>query len=117
MDRVQLEFKGDSVTKTIWEKRLELVDISLDCILSQQLLLNQRVAARTDSSIHLSYHKTNASEQTASVSFRCFQSAISDDISTAPEVHAALESNCHQQIVLFIRISINGHCEDGCVGV
>lgn len=60
MDRVQLEFKGDSVTKTKWEKRLELVDISLDCILSQQLLLNQLVAARTDSSIHLSYH--NASE-------------------------------------------------------
>lgn len=53
--------------------------------------------------------------QTASLSFRCFQSAISDDISAAPEVHAALGSNCHQQIVLFIRISINGLCEEGCV--
>ncbi|KAA8582461.1 hypothetical protein FQN60_006132 [Etheostoma spectabile] len=34
---------------------------------------------------------------------------MSDDISAAPEVRAALESNRHQQIVLFVYISINGH--------
>lgn len=38
---------------------------------------------------------------------------MSDDISIAPEVRAALESNRHQQIVLFARISINGHSEEG----
>lgn len=40
-------------------------------------------------------------------------SVMSDDISVAPEVHAALESNRHQQIVLFVYISINGHGEEG----
>lgn len=38
---------------------------------------------------------------------------MSDDISVAPlEVQAALESNRHQQIVLFIHISVNGHGEE-----
>lgn len=40
-------------------------------------------------------------------------SVMSDDISVAPEVQAALESNSHQQIVLFVYISINGHGEEG----
>lgn len=40
-------------------------------------------------------------------------SVMSDDISVAPEVQAALESNRHQQIVLFVYISINGHGEEG----
>lgn len=39
-------------------------------------------------------------------------SAVSDDISAAPEVHAAVESNRHQQIILFAHISINGHGEE-----
>ena len=38
---------------------------------------------------------------------------MSDDISVAPEVQAALESNRHQQIVLFVYVSINGHSEEG----
>lgn len=38
---------------------------------------------------------------------------MSDDISVAPlEVQAALESDRHQQIVLFIHISVNGHGEE-----
>lgn len=42
-------------------------------------------------------------------------SVMSDDISIAPEVHAALESNRHQQIVLFVYISINGRGEEGSI--
>lgn len=39
---------------------------------------------------------------------------MSDDISVAPlEVQAALESDRHPQIVLFIHISVNGHGEEG----
>lgn len=37
---------------------------------------------------------------------------MSDDISAAPEVQAVLESNRHQQIILFVHISINGHSAD-----
>lgn len=40
-------------------------------------------------------------------------SVMSDDISVTPEVHAALKSNRHQQIVLLVHISINGHSEEG----
>lgn len=39
-------------------------------------------------------------------------SVMSDDISVAPEVQAALESNRHQQIVLFVYANINGHSEE-----
>lgn len=38
---------------------------------------------------------------------------MSDDISAAPEVQAEFESNCQQQSVLFVYISINGHGEGG----
>lgn len=37
---------------------------------------------------------------------------MSDDINAAQEVQVALGSNRHQQIVLFIYISINGHSEE-----
>lgn len=37
---------------------------------------------------------------------------MSDDISVAPEVQVALESNRHQQIVLFVHININGHSDE-----
>lgn len=53
--------------------------------------------------------------------FPCFQraaldsSVISYDISVAPEVCATLESNCRQQITLFVRISKWPQC--GGVGV
>lgn len=39
-------------------------------------------------------------------------SVMSDDINADPEVEAVLESNHHQQIVLFLHISINGLDED-----
>lgn len=39
-------------------------------------------------------------------------SVVSDDISVAPEVQRAFESNRRQQIVLFVQISINGHGEE-----
>lgn len=42
---------------------------------------------------------------------------MSDDINAALEVQAALGSNRHQQIVLFVYISISGHSEGGGGGV
>lgn len=79
----------------------------------EQLPLNQHVTERTEFTYHISNPMPGSSNNISVFHIRAIaaldSSVVSDDIGVAPEVQAEFESNCQQQSVLFIYMSINGH--------